>query len=204
MSDIISKFGSGDQLTLAILNKSISGGHWLNLAAGDGRYNNILLDKVNSLVAADYNASELEILSDNAPLELKDKLETVVFDIKNKFPFPDNYFDGVWCTGTLHLFSESDLANIFQEIDRVLRVDGRIIFDFATNIHRIMPDGNEYKFPGEVGYTTIEARELLSAILSKYNIEVVESDVPPEKIIFNDVSYIYQSDFLLMIATKSN
>lgn len=42
----ISIWGSGDPKTIKLLNKQKIKGVWLNLAAGDGRYNNILLKKL--------------------------------------------------------------------------------------------------------------------------------------------------------------
>src|SRR3990167_8495721 len=91
-------WGAGDKLTLKVLNTIQLKGTWLDLAAGDGRYIPELLEKVDKLIASDIDRKELDRLR-NAP-----KVKIKVFDLTNKFPFKDESFDGIFCTGTLHLF----------------------------------------------------------------------------------------------------
>src|SRR3990167_2199248 len=132
-------WGTGDKDSLELLKKIEIHGKWLNLAAGDGRYNLNLLEKADSVVASDIDESALDKLRQNTPDELRAKLQTEVFDVTKKFPFENDSFDGVFCTGTLHLFPTEILRQILSEIDRILKPSGRILIDFATDIKRILP-----------------------------------------------------------------
>ena len=49
----VSIWGTGDKDTLELLKKVEIRGKWLNLAAGDGRYNLNLLEKADFVVASD-------------------------------------------------------------------------------------------------------------------------------------------------------
>ncbi|MBU1198624.1 MAG: class I SAM-dependent methyltransferase [Nanoarchaeota archaeon] len=127
-------WGEGEKLTLDFLNKKSFSGKWLNLAAGDGRYNNILLKKADFVVASDIDKSALSKLWHNTSKKQRSKLEIKVFNIINRFPFEDESFDGVFCTGVLHLFPKEFVKKILSEINRVLKPCSEIIFDFATDI----------------------------------------------------------------------
>ncbi len=98
----MSKWGIEEKETLDAISKCKLSGNILNIAAGDGRFNNVLLKLSDNLTAIDINESELNILINNCPLELKDKLYTRVVDITKPFPFNDEAFDCVFCTGILH------------------------------------------------------------------------------------------------------
>lgn len=151
--------GEGDPETLILLEKSAIEGKWLNLAAGDGRYNDILLKKADKVVATDVDESALSKLYHNTPDKLRDKLETKTNDLTEDFPFKDESFDRIFCTGTLHLFPERILKGILKEIDRVLREEGEIILDFATDIRKEKPNGELYVKENEPLYSTEKAKK---------------------------------------------
>ena len=56
----------------------------------------------------------LKVLEESCPNYLANKLSTKVVDITKKFPFDDSNFDGVFCTGTLHLFEKETILKILQ------------------------------------------------------------------------------------------
>jgi ubiquinone/menaquinone biosynthesis C-methylase UbiE len=125
-------WGPGDPLTLKLIAETEICGRWLNLAAGDGRYNLELLKKANEVVASDIDKSALSKLWHTTPKEYRKKLSIRVFDITERFPFDDASFNGVFCTGILHLFPKQVLKCIVGEITRVLKPGGMVIIDFAT------------------------------------------------------------------------
>ncbi len=136
------------------------------MAAGDGRFNLQLLKKADNAVASDIDESALSKLWFITPEEYKSKLHTAAFNITQKFPFEDNSFDGVFCTGVLHMFPKEVLRDIFSEIDRILKSHGKIFIDFATDIKRVLSDGKLYirKYPQ---YKLKEAEKILIKILKK-------------------------------------
>jgi SAM-dependent methyltransferase len=114
----------------------------LNVMAGDGRFNNDLLqlEEVEKIIAVDNDQNELDKLIANCPSELQYKLSTKVIDVLVKFPFEKNAFDGVFCTGALHLFDVQSLTQIIAQIDEVMKVGGKLLIDFATDIKRVKKD----------------------------------------------------------------
>src|SRR3990167_9794400 len=195
-------WGPGDKETVDLLKRIDIHGKWLNLAAGDEGYTSNLLEKVDSVVASDIDESALSKLWHNMPLRYRSKLETKVFDMTKKFPFPDNSFDGVFCTGVLHLFPKKILKAIFSEINRVLKPHGKVIIDFPTDIHRTDLDGQPVSFGGEHFYTHQEAKLLLNELFGGYSLAMHDCKVP-EYVTGANPPYKYSSNYVLLVADKN-
>lgn len=194
-------WGTGDKDTLQFLKKIEIHGKWLNLAAGDGRYNLNLLGKADFVVASDIDESALSKLWHNTPNKYRNKLDTKIFDITKKFPFEDSTFDGVFCTGTLHLFSKEVLRKIFFEINRVLKSNGRVIIDFATDIRRTSPSGKLIIFGKEPLYKLKDAKKTLKNLFRNYQVQMQESEVVEDFEAANP-SYKLNCKFIILIADK--
>ena len=195
-------WGPGDKATLALLHKHCVQGKWLNLAAGDGRYNLELLKKVDSVVASDIDESALEKLRRQTPARYKRKLQTHVFDMTRHFPFSSSSFNGVFCTSTLHYFPKEILLRIFSEADRVLKPKGKIIVDFATDIKRIQPDGTLYVRKPEPEYSSVEGKAMLESLLQRYRVEMDISEVQPEEIRIPHRVYKLSCTLIVLLAEK--
>ena len=163
----MSKWGNEEIETVDAIN-SLSG-NVLDVAAGDGRFINKLLEVSDSVTAIDIDPKELEILKINYS---SDKIVTRVVDITKKFPFEDSSFDGVFCTGTLHLFNLETLKGILSEIKRVLKTNGKMVLDFATDIKRIDKEGNEVTFDGEGNYNTEESILFFKEALKDFSLKI--------------------------------
>lgn len=194
-------WGIGDKDTLQLLKKIEINGKWLNLAAGDGRYNVSLLEKADSVTASDIDESALSKLWHNTPEKYQSKLKTKSFDITKKFPFDDKSFDGVFSTGTLHLFPKDILQKIISEIDRVLKPNGRVIIDFATDIKRISPDRKLVTFGKEPLYTLEDAKNTLKKLFRNYRVELRDSEVVEDFEAANP-PYTLNCKFVILIADK--
>ena len=195
-------WGTGDKDTLELLRNIEIHGKWLNLAAGDGRYNTLLLKKADQIVAADIDQSALDKLKRNTAEDLQKKLKTKAVNLIEPFPFDDNSFDGIFCAGTLHLFPKDQLVDIFRELDRVLKHRGQLIIDFATDIKRVLPDGTLYIKEEETQYTLDEAKEFLKTLLPDYMLDMLESSVPEEEVVIGNVTYKFNCNFLLLTGQK--
>lgn len=193
-------FGEGDSDTLKILNNVQIKGKWLNLAAGDGRYNNILLEKADFVIASDIDEGALSKLWHNTSKRYKEKLETKIFDITKKFPFDDCSFNGIFCTGTLHLFPKEILLEILAEMNRVLKSGGRIFIDFATDINRITNEGKPLKSISRISYTLDEAKTILKEVFKNFKIQIHESYV--NESVEGHPPYKFTSKFIILIADK--
>lgn len=194
-------WGIGDKDIIRLLKKIQIRGKWLNLAAGDGRYNLSLLEKADFVAVSDIDESALSKLWQNTPKEYKSKLKTEAFDITKKFPFENKSFDGVFCTGTLHLFPKEVLQQIISEIDRVLKPNGRVVIDFATDIRRTSPSGKPITFGKEPLYTLETAKITLKELFKNYHIEMHESEVVEDFEAANP-PYILNCKFVILIADK--
>lgn len=195
-------WGKGEEATLRFLRSARIRGRWLNLAAGDGRYNLYLLRKADGVVAADIDRSALSKLSYCTPKRYKPKLKTKAFNMTHRFPFGDNAFDGVFCTGVLHLFPKQVFTGISREMDRVLKPGGTIILDFSADIKRTGLDDRSITFGSEPRYSLREAKALLNRTFPGYRTRIIKSSVLDSK--EGNPPYRFQCNFILLIATKGS
>ena len=175
-----SKWGEEEKETIDSIKNINYNGRILNVAAGDGRFNNLLLEKASEVVAIDLDEKDLDILVNNTPMGLRDKLKIEIVDITKKFPYTDDSFDGVFCTGSLHLFEKKEIIKILNEIKRVLKPKGKIVIDFATDIKRYDRNGNEVVFSGEGLYSMDEAINFLKEKLKCFSLDIVKSTFEEE------------------------
>lgn len=194
-------WGTGDKGTFGLLRKTEIHGKWLNLAAGDGRYDLNLLKKADFVIASDIDESALSKLWHNTPKKYIKKLDTKAFNITKKFPFKDGSFDGIFCTGTLHLFPKEVLRQIIFEIDKVLKPNGRVIIDFATDIKRTSLSGKLIIFGKEPLYGLKDARRTLKNLFRNYQIQIHESEVV-ENFEAANPPYTLNCKFVILIADK--
>jgi len=194
-------WGIEDKDTLDILGSISISGDWLNLAAGDGRYNNILLEKVNKVTVSDIDKLVIDKLINNTSEKYKYKLYKSIFDMTTAFPFKDKSFDGVFCTGTLHLFPKNILLKVISEVKRVLKPNGLIILDFAIDIKRITEDGKYISMvENEPKYSLEEGLSFLNTVFKNYKLEIHKCRVPKEFIDIGEVKYLFTCNYLLLLA----
>ncbi|MFH1142607.1 MAG: class I SAM-dependent methyltransferase [Candidatus Uhrbacteria bacterium] len=197
-----SVWGTEDKATSDLLTKSVIAGRWLNLCAGDGRFNNLLLEKANQVIAVDIDEGALQKLVRITPEVLKRKLEIKSINVVKPFPFENSSFDGVFCVGTLHLFPNPIFISIVGEMRRVLKTGGRIIIDFATDIRRTYSDGSLWIVENEPNYTLVEAMSFLNEVFKDFEINILTDKVDPEKVILGEKEYVFTSNFILLDAVK--
>lgn len=178
----MSKWGAEEKETLNAINKIGFKGKVLNIAAGDGRFNEKLLELADEVVAVDINEKELKELENKCPKEFKNKLKTKSIDITKKFPFEENAFDGIFCTGALHLFDIETIKNILSEIKRVLKNNGKILLDFATDISRLDFNNNTVTFNGEGNYTLEQGINIFRNNLRNFEFNIEKANFKEENL----------------------
>ena len=172
IGDNMSKWGIEEKETLSTINEIGLSGNILDVAAGDGRFINELLKLSQSVTAIDIDKEELESLKNNCPKEYSNKLSTEIVDITKTFPYEDESFDGIFCTGALHLFNKKTIGFIIREIERCLKKNGKIVLDFATDIKRYDKNGKEVLFEGEVSYSSEDAILLFKELLKDFSLSI--------------------------------
>jgi len=197
-----SVWGTEEDITAEILNNSGITGKWLNLCAGDGRFNNRLLSKADKVIAVDIDPNALKKLVRITPAELKSKLETKIINVVEPFPFEKESFDGIFCVGTLHLFPKEIFQKILSEMSKVLKPGGKIIIDFAANIKRTYPDGSLWVVENEPNYSLEETKKLLVDCFKDYKTRMEFGKSEPEDVTLNDKTYSFTCDFIVLVATK--
>ncbi len=197
----MSKWGVEEKETIEAINNIGFSGNILNIAAGDGRFNNRLLELSTSVTAIDIDNIELQALRKNCPDSLINKLYIETVDITQEFPFHNETFDGAFCTGTLHLFDKETISKILQELRRVLKTNGKIVLDFATNIKRFDKNGKQVFFEGEGNYTTEEAIALFKEQLNNFYLNIKTSTFKEENL-KDDTGYnCITGNFLIISGT---
>lgn len=192
----MSKWGIEEKETLDAINKIGFKGNILDVASGDGRFINSLLELSDKVIAIDIDEKELETLKD-----ISNKLYTEVVDITKRFPYEDNSFDGVFCTGTLHLFNKETISFILSEMNRCLKPGGKILLDFATDIERLDNNGNKVVFENEGNYNTNESIELFKEELKEFNLDIQVSSFKEENL--ENIEYkSIKGNFLIISGIK--
>ncbi len=199
-TDEDSIWGKVDEATLRLPRSARIKGRWLNVAAGDGRYNLYLLRKADIVVTSDIDRGALSKLFHYTPDRYKQKLMTKAFDVTERFPFKAEAFDGVFCTGVLHLFPRPMLKRIAKEIDRVLRPGGTIILDFAMDIRRTSHDGRNITVGSEPRYALGGGKRLLGDMFLGYKVKMIESRV--DSSVEGSPPHRFRCNFILPVATK--
>lgn len=195
----MSKWGKEEKETIEAINNIGFSGNILNIAAGDGRFNNRLLELSDSVTAIDIDSDELKILKENCPKNLANKLYLNTVDITKKLPYDDDVFDGIFCTGTLHLFDRETIIKILKEIKRVLKDNGRIVLDFATDIKRLDKNQKQVVIDGEGNYTTEEAIALFEDQFQDFSLNI-EVATFMEEDLDDDAGYNYICGNFLVIS----
>ena len=171
----MSKWGIEEKETLDAINEIGLSGNILDVAAGDGRFINELLKLSQSVTAIDINKEELDCLKNNYHKEYSNKLNIEIVDITKTFPYEDNLFDSIFCTGTLHLFNKDTIGFIVKEIERCLKKNGKIVLDFATDIKRYDKNGKEVIFEEEGCYSSEDATLLFKKMLKDFSVSIQKS-----------------------------
>jgi len=196
-------WGSDDPQMVKLIKNNVLGGKWLNLGSGDGRYNSVLLELSDSLVALDIDKGALSKLWHDAPKKLRDKLKMTVADATKGLPFENETFDGVFCDSFLHMFPNEVSAKIIFEINRVIKSKGKLIFEFATETERVFLGEGEYYKKQSTSHKLSETKAMIQTCLSNFNLDIQMYEIKNLKYKPRDVEYLFSGKILLVVGTKN-
>ncbi len=176
-------WGQEDFSTKELLKRLVKpSSKWVNLASGDGRYNNLIASVADKVIDVDIDECALQKLYENTLEIFKSKLTLKSFNIVKPFPLESNTYDGLFSSGTLYLFPEDIFINIAKETSRILKVGGYIALEWAINIRRISPTGEPIVFGTEPLYDR------------EKTINVIQKAFPNFKISFIDGEKVYSEE----------
>ena len=102
-----------DHELINIIKKLISSGKILEISCGNGS-DSIELNRLGyNVVSTENNINYVEYTNHF--------VKCIKHDTKDKFPFKDDEFDLTYSRLGLHYFTEEELYNIFNEIDRITK-----------------------------------------------------------------------------------
>lgn len=196
-----SLWGSGEEETLSAIKNKVQNGLWLDIGAGDGRYSIPMLKSVETLIAADLDEKALKKLNYRATRKHKEKLHLVKLNITS-LAFKKEIFDGILCTGLLHLFPEDMLVSILTTLSGLLKPEGTLILDFGTDIERRLLNGTLYNNSHEIVYTTSKALKLLEMGLPNINYQIQISSFEDDLTKTGEYEYNTRGKFILLVGKK--
>lgn len=100
----------------------------LDAGAGTGNLAILIENKGAKVIALDFSKEALDIYKNKNP-----QGETVLHNLEEKLPFPDNYFDKIVSNNTLYNIPKEKRLQVFQEFFRVLKPGGVVV---VSNIHK--------------------------------------------------------------------
>ena len=103
----------------------------LDIGAGYGRFVKIFLDHFDKIDLLDPSGRLLEIAGNNWGRERISYKVGVV----QKLPFGGDSFDAAVCIRVLHHLTEAEVRSAFIEVQRVLKVGGIFILEYANKYH---------------------------------------------------------------------
>lgn len=95
----------------------------VDLGCGLGNNTFYLLQKGKEVLACDYSEVAIETLQKEAP-----QAKTCFFDMTKRFPIQDDYTEIVIADLSIHYFPEDTTKQIIQEIKRILKPNGVLLF----------------------------------------------------------------------------
>lgn len=96
----------------------------IDLRCGSGNDTLYIINKGKMVIPCDYSKNVVRNIKKNFP-EIN-RVEN--FDMRERLPFEDNYTELVITDLSLHYFSEKVTFNILEEIKRVLKPNGLLLF----------------------------------------------------------------------------
>ena len=96
----------------------------IDLGCGSGNDTLYLIEKGKKVIPCDYSENAIQNIKNNFP-EVE---RTECFDMTKGLPFEDNFTNLIICDLSLHYFKEKTTFEILEELKRVLKPDGILIF----------------------------------------------------------------------------
>lgn len=96
----------------------------LDLGCGSGNDTLYLIKKNKEVISCDQSSNAIKNIQKNFP----EVFDTKCFNMLNGLPFDDNSFDLIIADLCLHYFRKEDTLNLVQEINRILNINGTLLF----------------------------------------------------------------------------
>ena len=95
--------------------------------------------------------------------------------------FDENFFDGVWASGSIYHVKKSDVREVIKEFGRVLKMDGVVAVNFKLG-HGEGMEADPKSYSGSPRYFAYYTRDEMKALFRNFGFEELESCTYPEEI----------------------
>lgn len=109
----------------------------LDLGCGYGRVSKLIAGKVVEIVGVDIN--ERNVRYAESYVSSKSFSAHCINIKENALPYPDRYFSKIILDNLVVFFDENELHRLFDELDRLLKPGGYILFNFENSHYVLMP-----------------------------------------------------------------
>jgi ubiquinone/menaquinone biosynthesis C-methylase UbiE len=165
----------------------------LNVGCGDGR-DNVHIE-MNGARAIGIDLSEGMLREAKKYYPVGDFRKMDMRDLA----FEDDFFDGIWASGSIYHVPKSEVKKIIGEFERVLKNDGVLSLNFKLGKGEGL-EANPKSYDGSPRYFAYYTKQEMKNIMVDFGFKEIESCLYPEEI-FNDK--IQQMWFRLEKKSKS-
>ena len=155
-----------EECSAFIKKQHFQGKKLLDLGCGQGQDALFFAENGYNITALDYSEQALASFNHS-------KIKKVIGDMRDLSVFPDNSFDIVYSSFSMHFFRIGELQKIFKEIHRILKPSGFLMFiaknkkdKYYGKGERI--DGETFAYEGILRYFFTE--QILKQLLTQFTI----------------------------------
>lgn len=95
--------------------------------------------------------------------------------------FEDEFFDGIWSSGSIYHVTKSDVIKVINEFKRVLKTEGVIALSFKLGQGEGL-EANPKSYSGSPRYFAYYTKDEMKDLFSSFGFEELESSLYPEEI----------------------
>jgi SAM-dependent methyltransferase len=140
----------------------------LDVGCGFGRNLKAFLDYGLDVYGFDGSRELLKIAQLQAP---KAKLQ--LLDLREKLPYEDNFFDGIWARNSLHHLEPQDLLRALSELKRILKPNGIIFIEWKKGQGPTIT--REEKAQGQERFYNLLSKKEVEEIIENAGLRITDS-----------------------------
>lgn len=156
----------------------------LDIGCGDGRHCSLITKNSGRAIGIDLSDGMLKEAQNLFPEGNFQRM-----DMRN-LSFPDNYFDGMWSSGSIYHIPKKDIDSAISEFRRTLKPDGIFALNFKLGNGEGL-EANPKSYSGHPRYFAYYSKSEMSGLFESFGFEEIESCEFPEEIFGDNVQQIW-------------
>ena len=156
----------------------------LDVGCGDGRHCKLFHDNGAKAIGIDLSDAMLEESIKYFPGGDFRKMNMMTLD------FSDNYFDGIWSSGSIYHVPKKDINKVIQEFARVLKPRGIVAVNFKLGKGEGM-ESEPKSYGGSPRFFAYYSLEEMEDLFRNSNFEILKSCNYPEEVFGDNLVQIW-------------